>query len=74
MLTNDFIYYFEKGLRTNKFGIPAGVFSANNTRSANVEAYYNTTQSKVLSLEALDAVEGFFKGQAYNSTTDRTHH
>ena len=69
MLTNDFIYYFEKGLRTNKFGIPAGVFSANNTRSANVEAYYNTTQSKVLSLEALGAVEGFFKGQAYNSTT-----
>lgn len=25
-LTNDFIFYFEKGLRTNKFGIPAGVF------------------------------------------------
>ena len=40
MLTNDFIYYFEKGLRTNKFGIPAGVFSANNTRSANVEAFF----------------------------------
>ena len=68
MLTNDFIYYFEKGLRTNKFGIPAGVFSANNTRPANVEAYYNKTLSKALSLEALDAVEGFFKGQAYNST------
>ena len=68
MLTNDFIYYFEKGLRTNKFGIPAGVFSANNTRPANVEAYYNKTLSKALSLEALDAVEGFFKGQAYNSS------
>ena len=68
MLTNDFIYYFEKGLRTNKFGIPAGVFSANNTRPANVEAYYHKTLSKALSLEALDAVEGFFKGQAYNST------
>ena len=52
-----FIYYFEKGLRTNKFGVPAGVFSANNTRPANVEAYYHKTLSKALSLEALDAVD-----------------
>ena len=29
MLTNDFVYYFEKGLRTNKIGIPSGVFSNN---------------------------------------------
>jgi hypothetical protein len=67
MLTNDFIYYFEKGLRTNKFGIPAGVFSANNARVGNVEAYYNSTKSKELSLEALKAVRGFFKGETYNS-------
>ena len=69
MLTNDFIYYFEKGLRTNKFGIPAGVFSGNNTRAANVEAYYNSSMSKTLSLEAIDAVQKFFKGQGYNSST-----
>ena len=69
MLTNDFIYYFEKGLRTNKFGIPAGVFSGNNTRAANVEAYYNSTISKTLALEAIEAVEGFFIGQTYNSTS-----
>ena len=68
MLTNDFIYYFEKGLRTNKFGIPAGVFSAKNARVGNVEAYYNSTKSKELSLEALKAVRGFFKGETYNST------
>ena len=67
MLTNDFIYYFEKGLRTNKFGIPAGVFSANNARVKKVEAYYKSTKSKELSLEALKAVKGFFKGEAYNS-------
>jgi hypothetical protein len=68
LLTNDFIFYFEKGLRTNKFGIPAGVFSANNVRVANVEAYYNSTISKTLSLEALKAVHKFFKGQSYNTT------
>ncbi len=69
MLTNDFIYYFEKGLRTNKFGIPAGVFSGNNTRPANVEAYYNSTISKILSLEALGAVEDFFSGKSYNTAS-----
>ena len=68
MLTNDFIYYFEKGLRTNKFGIPAGVFSANNARMKKVEAYYESSKSKELSLEALKAVKGFFKGEAYNSS------
>ena len=68
MLTNDFIYYFEKGLRTNKFGIPAGVFSANNARVANVEAFYESNKSKELSLEALKAVKGFFKGETYNSS------
>ena len=30
ILTNDFIYYFEKGLRTNKVAIPVGYFSGGN--------------------------------------------
>ncbi|WP_415191483.1 imelysin family protein [Psychroserpens sp.] len=66
-LTNDFIFYYEKGLRANKFGIPAGVFS---TVSFNdkVEAFYNKEASKTLALEALKAVQDFFNGQAYNST------
>ena len=33
MLTNDFVYYFEKGLRTNKIAIPAGYFSGGNILS-----------------------------------------
>ncbi len=66
-LTNDFIYYFEKGLRTNKFGIPSGVFSGDNTRSSKVEAYYNSNVSKLLSLEALKAIKNFFIGQSYTS-------
>ena len=69
ILTNDFIYYFEKGLRTNKIGIPSGVFSANNTRPSKVEAYYNSNVSKLLSLEALKAVKNFFIGKSYNSTS-----
>jgi len=69
ILTNDFIYYFEKGLRTNKFGIPSGVFSANNTRPSKVEAYYKSNVSKLLSLEALKSVKNFFIGKSYNSTS-----
>ena len=58
-LTNDFIFYFEKGLRTNKFGIPAGVFSTDELPSK-VEGYYSKLYSKTLALESLYAVKNFF--------------
>lgn len=65
-LANDFIFYYEKGLRANKIGIPAGVFSSTplNTK---VEAFYNKEVSKVLALTALDAVQDFFNGKAYDN-------
>ncbi len=66
-LVNDFIYYYEKGLRANKVGIPAGNFSATSL-PAKVEAYYKRTISKELLVEALSAVEDFFKGNSYNSS------
>ena len=66
-LTNDFIFYYEKGLRANKFGIPAGVFSAT-PFNQKVEAFYNKESSKTLSLIALTAVQDFFNGKGYNSS------
>lgn len=63
---NDFIFYFEKGLRANKIGIPAGVFS-NYPLPQNVEAYFNQNVSKELTLEALEATKCFFIGRHYNS-------
>ncbi|GIR99432.1 MAG: hypothetical protein CM15mP102_02530 [Flavobacteriales bacterium] len=39
MMVNDFVYYFEKGLRTNKIGIPAGRFSSTPLPDK-IEAYY----------------------------------
>ncbi|TXD84250.1 imelysin family protein [Subsaximicrobium wynnwilliamsii] len=65
-MTNDFIFYYEKGLRANKIGIPAGVFSAA-PLSSKVEAFYNEEISKTLALEGLNAVQDFFNGKAYNS-------
>lgn len=65
--TNDFIFYFEKGLRANKFGIPAGNFSAT-PFPEKVEAYYSAEVSKALALNALNAVQDFFNGRAYSTS------
>ncbi|MFD2550436.1 imelysin family protein [Bizionia sediminis] len=66
-LTNDFIFYYEKGLRANKIGIPAGVFSTTPLPNK-TEAFYKGDASKELALEALNAVQDFFNGKAYNSS------
>lgn len=65
-MTNDFIYYFEKGLRANKIGIPAGIFSNDPIPTA-VEGFYKQDVSKELALEALLATQNFFKGKYFNS-------
>lgn len=67
MLTNDFIFYYEKGFRANKLGIPAGIFSSK-TIPENVEGYYNGKISKVLALEALNAVNNFFVGKSFDNS------
>lgn len=67
-LVNDFIFYYEKGLRANKIGIPAGIFSSNPLPNK-VEAFYSKDFSKELVLDALQAVEDFFNGKHFNSNS-----
>lgn len=67
-IANDFIFYYEKGLRANKIGIPAGVFSAT-PFSDKVEAFYNKNVSRQLALNGLNAVQKFFNGEGFNSTS-----
>ena len=68
MMVNDFIYYYEKGFRANKFGIPGGVFSSTPIPE-NLESYFSGS-SKDLSLEAMSAIKAFFVGRhALNGTT-----
>ena len=74
MLTNDFIYYFEKGLRTNKVAIPVGYFSGGNILPEKIEAYYSSKNSfnqvsKDLAKEALIASENLFIGKSSNGST-----
>ncbi len=66
MMVNDFVYYFEKGLRTNKIGIPAGRFSSTPLPDK-IEAYYYSKNSfgnlsKTLALEARKGTEELFLG------------
>ncbi|MFK7750175.1 MAG: imelysin family protein [Kordia sp.] len=64
---NDFIFYYEKGLRANKIGIPAGNFSATPLPDR-VEAYYNQEVSKELALAALTAVKNIFNGTQFGGS------
>ena len=66
MFTNDFIFYYEKVLRANKIGIPAGVFSTTPLPDK-VEGLYSKVYSRLFVLESLQAVQNVFNGTAYNS-------
>lgn len=66
-VVNDYVNYYESGLRSRKIGIPAGIFSGGNLFPEKVEGYYSQEVSKVLALESLKAVQDFFNGKAYSS-------
>ena len=68
-LTNDFIFYYEKGFRAHKIGIPAGVFSGSPLPDR-VEAYYGRVYSRVLAIEAANAVDNFFNGRSFSDNED----
>jgi predicted lipoprotein len=68
LLVNDFIFYYEKGLRANKVGIPAGNFSAT-PLPEKVEAFFRKDVSKQLTLDALQAVQNLFNGKHYDSNS-----
>ena len=70
LMVNDFIYYYEKGFRANKFGIPGGVFSSM-PLAENVEDYFSRVNSQTLALEAFDAIQAFYEGK--NLTTGATY-
>ncbi|WP_029033178.1 imelysin family protein [Salinimicrobium terrae] len=65
-LTNDYVMYYEKYLRTGKIGIPAGAFTGN-PMPETVEAKYSNGLSKDLYLKALETVQNFFNGKHFDS-------
>jgi predicted lipoprotein len=69
-IVNDYINYYERALRANKIGTPAGNFSAGQTFPDKVEAFYKNNVSKELALLSLDAVQQFFNGEAFGNTAN----
>ena len=70
LLTNDFIYFYEKGIRANKIGIPCGRWDDWDTYPIGVEAYYRKDLSKQLTLSAINSCVQFFSGVGLNTGTD----
>lgn len=66
-LTNEYVKYYEKFLRSGKIGIPSGIFTGNPVPK-NVEAFYSDALSKDLYLKALETVHNFFNGRHFDSS------
>ncbi len=60
-LTNKYVMYFEKFLRSGKIGFPSGAITGTPS-PINVEAFYTEDFSKQLYLEALHSSKDFFTG------------
>ena len=63
-LVNDYVFYYEKFFRAGKFGIPAGVFSGK-VEAHTIEGLYSEEYSKILALNALNAIQNFFNGRSH---------
>lgn len=70
-MTNDYVMYYEKFVRSGKIGIPAGAFTGNPVPRA-VEAYYSPSLSKNLYLKALETSHDFFNGRHLDSGQNGT--
>ena len=69
LLINDFIYYYEKGFRTNKFGIPSGYFSSGLRFPNKTEGYYAKNISKSLALHSQNSISNLFEGVSHNDNS-----
>ena len=66
IMVNDFLFYYEKGFRANKIGIPGGVFSTGPIPE-NVEGYYSRVNSKKYAIEAYKGIIEFYEGKEHGS-------
>ena len=63
-LTNKYVMYFEKFLRSGKIGFPSGAITGTPS-PINVESYYSGDFSKQLYLQALSSSKDFFTGKHF---------
>ena len=67
-MTNAFVLYYERYLRSGKIGYPAGVMTGVALPS-HTEAFYSPTLSKELAVASLKSVIAFYEGKSYDGST-----
>lgn len=68
LMVNELNQYYEKNFRDAKISIPVGLLSSS-TLPDHVEGYYSKVYSKALFNESLSAIQNFFNGKYYGSST-----
>jgi len=68
-MVNGFVLYYERYLRTAKFGLPAGVMTSI-ARPDLTEAYYRPEFADELAIQSLAAVRQFYEGAHYSGGSD----
>jgi predicted lipoprotein len=66
ILVNDFVFYFEKKVRTAKIGIPIDFFGTLQPKPDQVESYYRPDLCKSLVIESMKSVRRLYSGESFD--------
>lgn len=64
LMVNGIVFYYERFIRSGKFGIPSGVMVGGTVLPASVEAYYKKDIGKKLAQTAHQAFADYFNGKS----------
>lgn len=70
LMVNGIVFYYERYLRSGKFGIPSGAMIGGTLLPASVEGYYSEEIAKTLAQTAHQAFVDFFNGKGFTSGTE----
>ena len=66
-MTNSFVLYYERYLRSGKIGLPVGAMTGS-AKPEIVESYYTPEFSKDLAITAMTSVKNFYEGKSFDGS------
>lgn len=70
LMVNGIVFYYERYLRSGKFGIPSGAMVGGTLLPASVEAFHKKDIGKTLAQTAHQAFVDFFNGENFTTGTE----
>ncbi|HSY60858.1 MAG TPA: imelysin family protein, partial [Cytophaga sp.] len=70
LMVNGIVFYYERYLRSGKFGIPSGAMVGGTLLPTSVEAYHKKDISKTLAQTAHQSFVDFFNGKNFTTGTE----